>query len=187
MREFTQAQKDALDALEGEFGPVDPYLHNVKSDEHVKSEYGYVHWIERSLRDALRSWGQYKYALSVDWEEAERKRREAEAKARAENLSVTRDTVMLGFMSGLIPGLNRIKRSHEWVDFTAGSKYIELELLSYEGAYISMTYDKQEHTLKTVANGLAHEDDCTAISGQDRPGEQMEGFAVVLGLIANRV
>jgi len=62
---LTQEQCEALEAMEKAFGPTDALLHNVKSRYYVDYEYGYAHWIRRSAREALISWGQYKYALTL--------------------------------------------------------------------------------------------------------------------------
>jgi hypothetical protein len=62
---ITDEQAAVLDEIERVFGPVDPLLFNVKGDEYVRDPYGYKHWITRSLRDVLISWGQYKYAITL--------------------------------------------------------------------------------------------------------------------------
>ena len=63
---LTPEQCDALEAMEKAFGPTDAFLHNVKDQSHVFDEFGYTHWIRRSVRDALISWGQFKYALILE-------------------------------------------------------------------------------------------------------------------------
>lgn len=62
---LTLEQMEALEAMEKAFGPTDALLHNVTSDRHVREEYGYVHWITRSAREMLISWGQYQHALTL--------------------------------------------------------------------------------------------------------------------------
>lgn len=52
--------------MEKAFGPTDALLHNVKSRYYVDYEFGYAHWIRRSAREALISWGQYKHALTLE-------------------------------------------------------------------------------------------------------------------------
>lgn len=63
---LTPEQCEALEAMEKAFGPTDALLHNVKSNEYVHYEYGYAHWIRRSVRESLISWGQFKYALTLE-------------------------------------------------------------------------------------------------------------------------
>jgi hypothetical protein len=62
---LTPEQVEALEAMERAFGPTDCRLHNVRSDEHLRGPFGYVHWINRSAHEALTFWGQYKYALTL--------------------------------------------------------------------------------------------------------------------------
>lgn len=66
MKYLTQEQIDALEAMEKAFGPTDALLHNVKDQTYVFDDYGYVHWIQRSAGSTLRSWGQLKYALTLE-------------------------------------------------------------------------------------------------------------------------
>ena len=63
---LTPEQCEALEAMEKAFGPTDALLHNVKDQQHVWEEYGYAHWIRRSARSTLISWGQYKHALTLE-------------------------------------------------------------------------------------------------------------------------
>lgn len=64
--DLTPEQCEALEMMEKAFGPTDAMLHNVKDRRYVDDEYGYTHWIRRSAGDALRSWGQYRYAHTLE-------------------------------------------------------------------------------------------------------------------------
>ena len=180
---FTPEQEAALNALEGEFGPVDPYLHNVRNAQHVDDEYGYAHWIKRSLTEALRSWGQYKYALSVDWEAEERKRKLEEARKLAERKAGVRESVVLGFMSGLLPKITRIAPKAD-VTFEVGEEVFELHVIFESFAHYSyMAYDRETHVLKTrIVRPERLADECeevlTLVNANTSPTEQVTGYNV---------
>lgn len=65
MPPLTPEQCEALEMMEKAFGPTDALLHNVKDRSMLDYTYGYTHWIRRSAGDTLRSWGQYKHALTL--------------------------------------------------------------------------------------------------------------------------
>jgi hypothetical protein len=64
---LTPEQCEALEMMEKAFGigPDECFLHNVKDQSLVWDKYGYAHWIRRSARETLISWGQLKHALSL--------------------------------------------------------------------------------------------------------------------------
>jgi hypothetical protein len=65
---LTTEQCKALEAMEKAFGigPDECFLHNVKDRDMVYEKYGYSHWIKRSAREMLISYGQLKYALTLE-------------------------------------------------------------------------------------------------------------------------
>lgn len=63
---LTDEQVAALEAMEKAFGPTDALLHNVRDQTHVWEPYGYTHWIRRSARETLVSWGQLKHAMTLE-------------------------------------------------------------------------------------------------------------------------
>lgn len=64
--DLTQEQCEALEAMEKAFGPTDALLHNVKDQQYVHDPYGYAHWIRRSARSTLISWGQLQHAMTLE-------------------------------------------------------------------------------------------------------------------------
>jgi len=183
---FTPHQIEALNALEGEFGPVDPYLHNVTSDEHVHGPYGYQHWITRSLTDALRTWGQYKYAMTVDWEEKARLDREAREAAWAERSVDKREAMILSFMSGLLPKINRSLADAQ-VDLETSEAVFDLRVSGWKYS-IKMGYTRETFKLETYifSEGIDvfnETEDLTLVHGNARPRDQIKGYAAVVDFL----
>jgi hypothetical protein len=179
---FTPAEREALDQLAGEFGPVDPYLQNVTSDEHLNSEYGYKHWIKRSLTDALRYWGQYKHAESVDWE-VERARRIAEQSEKMKNRKVeVRENMVSGILAGLMPKARRAGV----VSFNIDDDYMELVVEDEMRPFahrkvVWLTYDRRDGTLEASLNDKRFlVEDWTALGGNERPRDQSPALAAVM-------
>lgn len=171
---FTPHQIEALDALEGEFGPTDPYLHNVTSREHVDGPYGYEHWITRSLTEALRSWGQYKYALSVDWGERERVEREKREAAYAERAEGVRENLVMGLFTGLMTKASRVGD----VAFDSVGSAILLSVRETGGTKVlfQMAYVKETRMLETAVDAKVFTEDLTMLAGHTRPREQVMGL-----------
>jgi hypothetical protein len=179
--EITSEQAAALDALEKVFGPVDPLLHNVKSDEYLKSAYGYKHWISRSLKEALVFWGQYKHAQSVDWDAEIRRRIDEEELARAERSDRVRDNVVGGAFnqlmsraraSKIVSSLQYEEEADYWNLIAYGEKEIELFSMSY------MLLDVQVVTV--LGNETVLTDNVKTISGNSAPRQQLKGLDTVL-------
>lgn len=185
MTTFTEEQAAALDALEALFGPTDEsFLKNVTSRDGL-GEYGYTHWINRSLKDSLIYWMQYKHALSVDWDAVERARKLELAKKLAERKAGVREAVVLGFMSGLLPKISRAAPEAD-VTFETNKETFELDVVFESFSHnISMVYDRETRQMYTrivrperLADG--HTDDLTGISGNLAPAEQVKGYAAVV-------
>lgn len=182
---FSEDEAAALDALEGEFGPVDPYLHNVTSDEHLKSVYGYKHWIVRNLRDALRHWGQYKYAQSVDWDE-ERKRRIAEQSEKMKNRKTeVRENMVSGILAGLMPKARRAGAASFEIDDHFMELVVEDEMRPFaHRKVIWLSYDRQDGTLEASLNDKHFlVEDWTVLGGNERPRDQSEALAAVIDFL----
>lgn len=183
---FTPHQIEALNALEGEFGPVDPMLHNVTSGEHVHGPYGYQHWITRSLTDALRSWGQYKYAMTVDWEEKARLDREAREAAWAERSVEKRESMMLAFMAGLMPKINRALPDSD-AELEINDETFSLTVTGWKYR-IEMEYTRNTFSLITWVCSEGHDvfnetEDMTLVHGNARPRDQIKGYAAVVDFL----
>lgn len=175
-------QSAALDALEEVFGPVDPLLHNVKDSHGLKSEYGYKHWIERSLKEALIHWGQYKHALTVDWEEVERKRHEAYIKQQLERGDKVRDNVVGGAFNQLMSRARASKtvatlqyeEDGYWNLIAYGAEDVNKELfsMSYMPADMEVTVTIGQDTVIT--------DSVSRMVGSCSPRQQLKGLDAVL-------
>lgn len=177
---FTPEQIEALDSLEGEFGPVDPYLHNVTSREHIEGSYGYEHWINRNLTEALRYWGQYKYALSVDWDEKERIEREKREKAYAARAEGVRESLVIGFLTGLLPKTQRAFADGYSDLSLKGSRFSLFAESGDSQRYVSLAYNRETFMLTTATtDDKMSTEDLTLLNGNTSPRQQVKGLEAV--------
>jgi hypothetical protein len=176
---FTPHQIEALESLGGEFGPVDLMLHNVTSDEHVHSQYGYEHWIKRSLTETLRLWGQYKFAQTVDWEEERRRRIEEQTEKMKRRKVEVRENLVSGILSGLIPKARRAGAvSFEITDWMI--QLVVREGLSSEEVF-ELSYDRTDFTLNGHLKVKDFEqEDWSVLGGNSRPRDQSVALNAVV-------
>lgn len=186
MTTFTEEQAAALDALEKAFGPTEISAARVK----VAHAAMYARDSRHYLTYALENYGNYRLASDPEFAEAQRKALEEEARKRAEKLAErsagVRESVVMGFMTGLMSKCAKAS-PESVVEFGTWDRGFDLTL-DGNNFYITLNYDRETYTLATNidANSVTvHEgkDDLTLISGNYSPREQVEGYRAVVDFL----
>ena len=171
---FTPAQTTALEALELAFGPTKMEVGQV----HRGSVAHYPRWVEIQIEAALGNYAAHKLASTLDFAEQDRLKREADARRRAERAEGVRDSIVIGFLSGLMP---KIARTHLGAETTFEVNGNGASLLVDNGAdELQVTYYRASKEVYTLIEGVEYTEDVTTVHGSVSPREQLNGFAAVL-------
>ncbi len=173
---FTEEETAALDALEKVFGEHPADIAHVS--QHVPS----ADYVKGNVRGTLSWWADFKLKQGIDFDEIDRLKREARDNALAERAQGVRESIVLGFLSGLLPKINRDLPDSE-VEFYTSPEGFELQASGWKYT-IALDYNRETFALKTsiFSEGIDVIDlseDLTLVSGNTRPRDQVKGLEAV--------
>lgn len=178
---FTPAEVTALEALELAFGPTEISTGHIKANRVDEYERGGKMY----LGYALDAYGYWKIASDPDFAANEAKRQEEENRKRAEKLAArsgeVREAVVMGFLSGLLPKLNRDLGGQ--VTFEVDKDFFVLQAQTPTGTsvstMISIVYNRSTFYLATFVAGTDYLENLKDISGNARPRDQVKALEAV--------
>lgn len=178
---FTPAEVTALEALELASGPTE--ISTVHISANRAEEYRYN--AQRYVGYALDAYATYKLASDPEFAEKQRKALEEEARKRSEKQAArsgeVREAVVMGFLSGLLPKLNRDLGGQ--VTFEVEKDFFVLQAQKPLGTSIStmvsIVYNRSNFYLATFVAGKDYLESLKEISGNSRPRDQVEGLEAV--------
>lgn len=180
---FTEEENKALGAL-GEGFPV-PTV-DVLDVEDVHAEH-YLKQVRNLAVNALYYTKMYNMAVDPGLAaskavvlEARRKQEDAKLVARA---AETRESLVSGLISGLMPKINRRLKNAK-TSFFIGEDTFELyTALTEERTEIDFVYQRRDFSVLIRVNGLEFREDWTALSGNRPPRDQSAGYKAVVDFL----
>jgi len=175
--EFTEEQTAVYEAAEKVFTFTPPTVEDVNKG----SVPSYLVYAEQSMAAGLYYYGLHKLAGGIDFAELERLKQEERDRKLIERGAEVRDTIVIGFLSGLMAKIGKKFPGAE-TNFALTGEGAEL-LVDNGADEILVTYHRAQRKVSTAVEGQTWEEDVTLIKGSVSPRQQLEGFAAVLNYL----
>jgi hypothetical protein len=180
--EVPEGPLKALEQLASQYAPSDP-----SRIERIYNWHDYGAGLQSQITHVLGAYADYKLVTSTDWEELERQKKAAEAARLAARSEESRTNVVRHNILHLMSVLTK-RLAGVGVSFSENNEKI---MLHADDSYteINIQYSKESKKLFTdideVGGNQEYIDDCTTLSGQLPPADQLKGYAAVLSWLGD--
>lgn len=172
---FTPEQLYALSFLKKELGIAEVTIEDI----HEGDVATYAEYAHRALSSSIRYFTLAQFSETIDFQEIKRLKQEARDKRLAERAESTRESLVLNFMTAIIPKL--VKTFPEYsVTLSQDENFFSLTVDTndpdHNEHFIQMVFIRESYELRTYIERIETIDDLTLVNGNTSPRAQIRGL-----------